>query len=230
MVTASEKSVRPMAPVMARKISATFFMTLDGVIADPHTWSFPFWNEEIAAFKDAELRQTDALLLGRVTYEGFAAAWPGRTDDTGFSDKFNSMPKYVVTSTLKKADWSGSKIVRPSELSKTLAQLKKENGGDVMVHGSATLVQSLIRDGHLDELRLLVYPILLDKGKKLFNGTGETNLTLSSSKKFATGVVALIYERASKITEETKKAAAKAVLGSYAKKGNGAGKKALAKR
>jgi len=214
---------------MARKISATFFMTLDGVIAEPQTWSFPFWNDEIAKFKDTELKQTDALLLGRVTYEGFAAAWPGRTDDTGFADKFNSMPKYVVTSSLKKADWSGSKIVRPAELPKQVAKLKSESGGDVMAHGSATLVQSLIRDGHLDELRLLVYPVLQGKGKKLFEGTGDTNLKLVSSKTFATGVVALIYGRAPKITEETKKAATKAALGSYAKKGD-AGEKAVARR
>jgi dihydrofolate reductase len=213
---------------MARKISATFFMTLDGVIAEPQTWSFPFWNDEIAKFKDAELRQTDALLLGRVTYEGFAAAWPERKDETGFADKFNRMPKYVVTSTLKKADWSGSKIVRPADLSKLVVKLKNENGGHVMAHGSATLVQSLIRDGHLDELRLLVYPIVLGKGKKLFEGAGETNLKLASSKTFATGVVALVYERAPKITQEAKKAATKAALGSYAKKGKGVGEKTLA--
>lgn len=203
---------------MSRKISAMLFMTLDGVIAEPHKWSFPFWNDEVAAFKDSELQQTDALLLGRRTYEGFAAAWPGRKDDTGFADKFNTMPKYVVTSTLRKAEWSGSKIVRPSELPNLISRLKREKGGDVMAHGSATLVQSLVRDGQLDELRLLVYPTLLGKGKKLFEGMGETNLRLTSSKTFATGVVALIYERAPEITAEAKRAAAKAALGSYAKK------------
>jgi dihydrofolate reductase len=212
---------------MARKISATFFMTLDGVIAEPQTWSFPFWNDEIAKFKDSELRQTDALLLGRATYETFAAAWPERKDETGFADKFNSMPKYVVTSKLKKADWSGSKIVRPADLPKQIAKLKAESGGDVMAHGSATLVQSLIRDGHLDELRLLVYPILVGKGKKLFEDTGDSNLKLVSSKTFATGVVALIYGRAPKIAEAEKKAATKAALGSYAKTGKG--QKAAAK-
>src|SRR5688500_201470 len=93
---------------MPRSIRATFFMTLDGVVESPEKWSFPYWNDEIAKLKDDELKATDALLLGRVTYEGFAAAWPGRTDAEGFADKFNSMPKYVVTKTLKKADWNNS--------------------------------------------------------------------------------------------------------------------------
>lgn len=203
---------------MPRNLSATFFVSLDGVIGEPHTWSFPFWNDEIAKFKDAELKQTDALLLGRVTYDAFAAAWPQRTDETGFADRFNSMPKYVVSSTLQKADWSGSKIVRPADLPNLIAKLKGENGGDLMAHGSATLVQSLLRDGHLDELRLLVYPLLLGKGKKLFESTSESNLKLVSARPFATGVVALIYERAPPVTEDAKRAATKAVLGAYSKK------------
>lgn len=203
---------------MPRKISATFFVTLDGVIAEPHLWSFPYWNDEIASFKADELKQTDALLLGRVTYEAFAAAWPQRTDATGFADKFNSMTKYVVSSTLHTADWSGSKIVRPSDLPALVAKLKTESGGDVMAHGSAALVQSLIRDGHLDQLRLLVYPTLLGKGKKLFDGVGEANFSLAASRTFATGVVGLVYERASTVTEEAKRAATKAALGVYSKK------------
>jgi dihydrofolate reductase len=204
---------------MARKISATFFMSLDGVIADPHLWSFPYWNDAIGKFKDAELRQTDALLLGRKTYESFAAAWPGRKDDEGFADKFNTMPKYVVSSTLKKAEWSGSQIVRPAELGKLIARLKAEKGGDVMAHGSAQLVQSLMRNDQLDELRLLVYPITLGKGKKLFEDSGENHLKLSSATTYGTGVVALIYERGPKITAEAKKEATKAVLGTYTRKG-----------
>lgn len=211
---------------MARKISATLFMTLDGVIADPHLWSFPFWNDEIAKSKDAELRQTHALLLGRVTYEGFAAAWPGRTDETGFADKFNRMPKYVVTSTLKKAEWSGSQIVRPADLPGLIAKLKGEDGGDVMVHGSASLVQSLLRDGQLDELRLLLYPILLGKGKKLFDDAGETGLKLASSATFGTGVVGLVYSRVAKVSAEEQKAAAKAALGAYSRKASGKAKAA----
>lgn len=203
---------------MARKISATLFVTLDGVIDEPHRWSFPFWNEESATYKAAELKQTDALLLGRVTYEAFASSWPQRTDETGFADRFNSLPKYVVTSTLEKTSWSGSKIVRPSELPNLIAKLKRESGGDVMAHGSAQLVQSLIRDGHLDELRLLVYPILLGRGRKLFDGTGETTLRLTSCQPFTTGVVALTYGRAKPITDEEKRAATKAALGVYSKR------------
>ncbi|MCI4345371.1 MAG: dihydrofolate reductase family protein [Thermoplasmata archaeon] len=206
---------------MARKVSATFFVTLDGVIADPHKWSFPYWNDEIAKFKDDELKRTGALLLGRKTYEVFAAAWPQRQDETGFADRFNNMTKYVVSSTMERADWSGSQIVRPTELPQLIAKLKGENGGDAMAHGSAELVQSLIRDGRLDELRLLVYPTLLGEGRKLFEGTGETSWKLASSQSFATGVVALIYERAPTITAETKSAAMKAALGGYSKKAQG---------
>lgn len=203
---------------MVRKISATLFITLDGVIAEPHKWSFPFWNDEIAKFKDDELRQTDALLLGRITYETFAASWPQRTDDTGFSDKFNRMTKYVVSSTLAKANWSGSEIVRPDDLKRHLAKIKAQAGGDVMVHGSASLVQSLMREGQLDELRLLVYPLVLGKGKQLYEGIGEATFKLASSQTFGTGVVALIYRRTSNLTQDAKEAAMKAALGAYSTK------------
>ncbi|HEV2165822.1 MAG TPA: dihydrofolate reductase family protein [Thermoplasmata archaeon] len=203
---------------MARKISATLFITLDGVITDPHEWSFPFWNDEIAKFKDAELRRTDALLLGRTTYETFAAAWPQRKDDTGFADRFNSLPKFVVSATLNRAAWSGSEIVRPTDLASLIARLRKEDGGDVMAHGSATLVRSLIRNELLDELRLLVYPLVLGDGKRLFEGVGDANFKLVLSQQFSTGVVALIYERGPKIPVEARRAAMKAVLGVYSKK------------
>ncbi|HEV2520025.1 MAG TPA: dihydrofolate reductase family protein [Thermoplasmata archaeon] len=208
---------------MGRKIGATFFISLDGVVAEPHKWSFPFWNDEIAKFKDDELRRTDALLLGRVTYEAFAASWPQRTDDKGFSDRFNSMPKYVVSSALTKADWSGSKIVRPAELPHLIERLKKEAGGDVMAHGSASLVRFLIREGLLDELRLLVYPVVLGGGMRLFEGIGETTFKLAQTQGFATGVVALVYERAPRISDEARTAATKAALGSYGKNGGKAG-------
>src|SRR6185503_9389745 len=98
-----------------RKVVVTEFMALDGGIDSPEKWSFPFWNDEIAKFKHAELFASDALLLGRVTYQGFAAAWPSRTDEAGFADRINSLPKYVVSTTLDKADWNNSTIIKDAE-------------------------------------------------------------------------------------------------------------------
>lgn len=178
-----------------RKVAATLFMTLDGVVESPEKWSFPFWNDEIAKFKQEELDATDALLLGRVTYEGFAAAWPGRTDDTGFADKFNSMPKYVASKTLKKADWTNSSILG-TDVAADVSKLRQQPGQDIVVHGSVTLINSLIRDDLLDELRVLVYPIVLGKGKRLFQDGTKTDLKLVQTKPFKTGVVGLVYKRA----------------------------------
>jgi len=180
---------------MSRQIRATLFMTLDGVVESPEKWSFPYWNDEIASLKNDELKKTDALLLGRTTYEGFAAAWPGRKDAEGFADKFNSMPKYVVTKSLKKADWTNSHIINKN-IAEELAKLKDQSGGDIMVHGSGTLVQWLIKNDLLDGMRLLVYPVLRGQGKKLFTDVPETGLRLDHARTFKTGVVELAYERA----------------------------------
>jgi len=174
-----------------RNVVVTEFMTLDGVIQDPHHWSFPFWGDDIAKFKDDELKASDALLLGRVTYEGFAAAWPGRTDDTGFADKFNSMPKYVVTTTLKTADWTNSRIIK-SNVKIEIAKLKEQSGQDIAIHGSGRLTASLQQMGLIDRYDLLVYPIVLGTGQRLFNDD-KTELELIETKPFSTGVVLLSY-------------------------------------
>src|SRR5216117_2545930 len=110
-----------------RTLAATLFMTLDGVVEAPDKWSFPFWSDETGKFKSDELRATDALLLGRVTYEGFAAAWPGRKDDEGFADRFNSMPKYVASKTLKKLEWNNSHLIKV-ELAAEVSKLKQQPG------------------------------------------------------------------------------------------------------
>jgi dihydrofolate reductase len=175
------------------KIVVTEFITLDGVIKDPHKWSFPYWNDEIGKYKDAELKTSDALLLGRVTYEGFAAAWPGRTDDDGFADKFNSMPKYVVTTTLKKADWNNSTIIS-TDVVKEITKLKEITIQDIVVHGSGNLVQTLMQNNLIDLYKLLVYPIVLGEGDKLFKDGSQAKLELVETKKFDTGAVALHYQ------------------------------------
>jgi len=180
-----------------RKIFITEFMSLDGVFQAPgpdgsrfkyEGWTFPFNNEEFAKFKFDELMETDALLLGRVTYDGFAKAWPERGGDE-FSDKFNSMPKYVVSKTLKKADWNNSHII-----SDNVVEEIKKLVGNIAVHGSGSIARFLIENGLLDELVILLYPVVLGEGKRLFDGIKKSDLKLVESKPFSSGVVALKYK------------------------------------
>lgn len=160
---------------MARLVVSEF-VTLDGVAEDPGGaegfdrggWAFTFdRGPEGDRFKLDELLASDVLLLGRRTYEGFAAAWPGRSDDVGFADKMNGMRKVVVSSTLEAADWSGSELLR-GDVAAGVASLKEESGGDVLVAGSLSLVSTLVEHGLVDELRLMVFPILLGAGRRLF--------------------------------------------------------------
>ena len=186
------KSTRP-----ARQLAATLFMSLDGVVEEPQKWSFPYWNEEIGKFKLQETLASDALLLGRVTYEGFAAAWPSRKDSEGFADKFNSMPKYVASRTLKQLDWNNSHLIK-GDVAAGVAKLKQEPGGDIVIHGSPTLIRSLMPHNLIDEYRLLVYPITLGRGKRPFDESTHANLKLVESKSYTTGVVKLVYRPADK--------------------------------
>lgn len=177
-----------------RKLVATMFMSLDGVIEDPHKWSFPFWNDEIAKFKQEELFASDAMLLGRVTYEAFAAAWPGRKDPEGYADRFNSMPKHVVSKTQNKAEWNNSHLIK-GDVAKEIAKLKQRPGRDILIHGSRTLIHSLMKHDLIDRFNLLVYPLILGRGKRLFTEGKKSELKLVESKAFGTGVVALVCER-----------------------------------
>ena len=181
-----------------RRIVVTEFMSLDGIFEDPGNaekykyggWTMPFINDEFNNFKEEELHAADAQLLGRITYEGFAKAWPERTGDA-FSDKFNNMPKYVVSKTLKKAEWNNSHIIAHN-VAKEIALLKEEEGNDILVSGSGKLVNFLLEEELVDELRLLVYPVVLGTGKRLF--TTHVKLHLIASTPFKTGVVAYRYE------------------------------------
>jgi len=179
------------------RLAATLFMSLDGVVESPEKWSFPYWNEEIGKFKFDETFASGALLLGRVTYEGFAAAWPGRKDPEGFADRFNSMPKYVGSKTLKKLEWNNSHLLE-GDLAAEVSKLKQQSGKDVVIHGSPGLIRSLMPHDLIDEYRLLVYPLVLGPGKRLFDETCQTNLKLVVSKAFGTGVVKLVYHRTGK--------------------------------
>ena len=175
-----------------RKIIVTEFITLDGVIEAPHEWSFPYWDDGIAKFKLDEVLEGTALLLGRVTYKGFADAWPERTDESGFADKMNSMPKYVVSTTLGKPAWNNSTLIKENA-AEEIKKLKDSEGGDILVAGSGELIQMLIEHDLIDEYRLLVYPLVLGKGKKLFGAKHRVELTLMEEQKFEKGVALLRY-------------------------------------
>ena len=174
------------------RLVATLFVSLDGVVESPEKWSYPYWNDEIGKFKFEETFSSDALLLGRVTYEGFAAAWPGRKDPEGFADRFNSMPKHVASRTLEKLEWNNSHLLR-GDLATEVSRLKQQPGKDIVIHGSPGLIRSLMPHNLIDEYRLLIYPIVLGQGKRLFYDTSQESLKLIESKTFDTGVVKLVY-------------------------------------
>ena len=186
------------------RIVVTEFVSLDGVMEAPgggedfkHAgWTFDIERgEEGNTFKLDETRATEALLLGRVTYEGFAAAWPSR--DGEFADKFNSMPKYVVSSTLAEAEWTNSTVLNGDVVEK-VSELKQGVDGDIVVHGSAQLVQTLVEHDLVDELRLMVFPVVLGTGKRLFGDTSDMKrLRLASSATVGDGVAILTYVRTS---------------------------------
>ena len=185
------------------KIIATEFVSLDGVVEAPGGgeefdyagWSFEIdRGEEGNKFKIDETFESEALLLGRKTYEGFAAAWPAREGE--FADKFNSMPKYVVSSTIKKPEWKNTTVLR-GELAREVGRVRERHSGPIVVHGSPTLVQGLLERDLLDELRLMVYPVVLGKGKRLFGATtNKKRMRLRSSTLVGDGVEILIYEAA----------------------------------
>jgi dihydrofolate reductase len=186
------------------RIVVTEFVSLDGVMEDPGggerskhgAWTFEIARgDEGDKFKLDETADASALLLGRVTYEGFAQAWPSRHGDP-FSDKFNSMPKYVVSSTLKKAEWNNSTVLR-GDVVQEVSKLKQRLDGDIVVHGSARLAQTLIEHDLVDELRLMVYPVILGTGKRLFGETSDKKrLQLADSKAVGDGITILIYRAA----------------------------------
>jgi dihydrofolate reductase len=155
-------------------------------------WTFEYWNDEIARFKGEESTASDALLLGRVTYQGFAAAWP-QSNDEG-ADYFNSVRKYVVSETLEEPlEWTNSRLIK-DDVVEQITDLKQQDGKDITVHGSATLVQTLMPHELVDRYRLLVYPLVVGKGKRLFDEDTPATLKLLESQSFSSGVVALIYE------------------------------------
>ncbi len=181
--TPDEKTDEP------RRLFATFFMSLDGVVEDP-AWSFPYWNDEIAAFKKEETDRADALLLGRVTYEQFAQAWPESQDEG--AAYFNPVRKYVVSTTRTEDIWENATFIA-DDVRSEIEKLKAERGGDLAVHGSITLARWLLSERLLDELRLLVYPVVLGEGRRLFDETTAAKFELVEGRPLDKGVTALVY-------------------------------------
>jgi len=186
-------------------VVVTQFVTVDGVIEDPGGsegfdrggWAFKFERgDEGDKFKLDEVMAAEALLLGRVTYEGFAEAWPSRTGD--FADKYNGMRKYVVSSSIDEPEWNNSTVIRPDDVAAEVAELREADGGDILVNGSARLVETLVEQDLVDEYRLMVFPLVIGTGKRLFAETGAPkSLTLESSQPVGPdGVVVLTYRTA----------------------------------
>jgi dihydrofolate reductase len=183
---------------MMRKVIASEYVALDGVMQAPGDvgefehdgWSNPYFDDAIAKYKYGELFASDALLLGRVTYEGFAAAWPAMEaaagDEQAFADRMNSLPKYVVSTTLEAAEWNNSTLIR-GDVAGAVAALKQQPGQDILIGGSGRLVRALLRSNLIDEVRLLVHPIVAGSGKRLFGEGGETSLRLAETRTFLYG-------------------------------------------
>jgi dihydrofolate reductase len=194
------------------KVIVSEFVTLDGVMEAPENWSvFEYWTKEIGQFKDDELFASGALLLGRVTYEIFAQAWPTLTDEENwrlvkeaggepgekaegnpFSDRMNSIPKYVVSTSLSEASWKNSTLIREN-VPEQVSRLKKQTGKDILIYGSAELANSLFRHGLVDEFRLLVFPVVMGKGKRLFKEGMRKAMRLEEVTKYPSGVLLLRY-------------------------------------
>jgi dihydrofolate reductase len=188
-----------------RKVVASIFVTVDGVVEDPGGaegfdlggWSFKYGGRSDDDLQHAGdlLRRSDALLLGRKTYEGFAQAWPSMTGGGWYADRMNSLPKYVATSTLDKAEWNNSTIVK-GDVSKEVAKLKQQPGEDILIFGSAALVNGLLQHKLIDELRLLVHPVVLGRGKRLFAEGSPVGLEAVEAKVFGSGIVLLVFKPA----------------------------------
>jgi dihydrofolate reductase len=180
-----------------RKLVASQFLSLDGVMEAPETWHFPYFNDEMGAVIGEAISETDAFLMGRRTYEEFAAFWPGQpVDEDPIAAAMNGLPKYVASTTLKQVSWQNSTLLGGDVVGE-VRKLKEQSGKDISITGSATLIRSLLAEGVIDELRLMIHPVVVGSGRRLFeNGTRQTPLELVESKTFSTGVLNLTYRPA----------------------------------
>jgi dihydrofolate reductase len=181
-----------------RSVIVSEFVSLDGVIESPDKWHFPYFNDEMGQAIGSAMAEADAMLMGRVLYEEWAAFWPNQDpDENPFAARMNDTPKYVVSTTLREPlEWQNSTLIGEN-VAEEISRLKEQPGKDISISGSGTLVQWLLRDDLIDELRLLVHPIVVGSGKRLFADEGDRKpLELVDSKTFSTGVVYLTYRPA----------------------------------
>ena len=180
-----------------RKVVAVELVSVDGVMEAPEEWAFSYSNDEMEQANAKGMAASDAMLLGRVTYEVLAAFWPHQPSGTPMVDYINSVPKFVVSGTLEEPlEWQNSALIK-GNIAEEITELKRQPGKDISIIGSGTLVRSLLREGLLDELRLMVHPVVLGGGKRLFEDGGDRKaLELVDSKTFGTGVLYLTYRPA----------------------------------
>ena len=169
-----------------RKLVGSTFITLDGVISDPHHWGPPYWDAGHMAYTAKLLEPADALLVGRKTYEGFAEAWPSRSGDP-YTDKINAMPKHVASRTLTETTWNASVI--EGDLVEGVRALKEQDGGDILKYGTGEVDAALLEAGLLDELHLWVFPVVAGGGDRLLDGIDTTHLKLVDTSAFSSGIV-----------------------------------------
>ncbi|MFC7546495.1 dihydrofolate reductase family protein [Plantactinospora sp. GCM10030261] len=187
-----------------RKIIASTYVSLDGVIEDPQNWTMEYFSEDAGAYAFGLLQTCDALLMGRRTYDGFAASWPTMEEQTGeFGVKMNTMPKYVVSDTLETADWTNSTIIRRDQALDEVRALKEQPGGDILMYGFGPLAYDLLRDGLLDEARFWIHPVFVG-GESLSNqftiDKAAPKLELADTQTLSSGVVIVSYRPAAKAT------------------------------
>jgi dihydrofolate reductase len=182
-----------------RKVIASEFVSLDGVMESPDQWHFPYFNDEMGQAIGEGFATSDAMLMGRVLYEEWAAYWPQQDpEENPVAEQMNGVQKYVVSTTLEgPLEWQNSTLIQ-GDIAEEISELKRQPGKDIVISGSGALVRSLLRNGLIDELRLMVHPIVVGSGKRLFeDGEEQTALELVESTTFATGVLYLIYRPAS---------------------------------
>jgi dihydrofolate reductase len=187
--------------ISMRKVVAVEFVSLDGVMESPEEWAFSYSNDEMEEANASGMAASDAMLLGRVTYEQMAAYWANQSGGVPMVDYMNNTPKFVVSTSLDTVEWQNSTLIE-GDVAEEIAKLKQQPGKDIAILGSGTLVRSLLQDDLLDELRLIIHPIVLGSGKRLFEDGGDQKaLELVDSKTFGTGVLYLTYQPAGKEEE-----------------------------
>src|SRR5437870_6479501 len=178
------------------RLVATEYLSLDGVFEEPGHWSGPYFNDEAGQFKWRELQASDAQLLGRRTYEGFASAWPTMEGTGEFGEKMNAMPKYVVTATLDRLEWPGSNVIK-GDVADEIRKLKKQPGKDLLLAGSGQLFNALMRENLIDLYRFMLHPVVLGSGKRLFTQSNARRvLDLAETKRFSSGIVIMEFRPA----------------------------------